>query len=1087
MGDNPKWVEIQKKTFTKWSNNHLRRRYGSSIEPIKEIQDELDDGIYVFKLIHALYDTKMPKYNAKPKMRPHKLDNISLALKMIEDAGIKTHFLKPGHLADHDLKMVLGMIWTIILDYQIKGISVEELSAKEGLLRWCQKCTASYDNVDIVNFHTSWQDGLGFCALIHRHRPDLIQYDQLSKDDPAKNLQLAFDVAEKELGIPKLLDVEDLTDVPRPDERSVMTYVSEYFHCFASQNQQEIAGRRIAKVVSFARTTEEMKAEYSASAKSLIDWITATTDKLANSELDNTLAGVNAKIAEYAKYKSDERPPKTKEKLDVETKFNNIAIKLRSNDRPEYVPEDGLSVADVQSAWDKLEAAESAHAAALEAELVRQERLEALANRFNTKAGLLTKFSTGKSNVLESQSGQTFSTAGQVQVNLQMLDAFDQDLEGSKSRLKVAQDLAAQITADNYRDSDAIQAKSDELGNAWTRIQEASAARREALEAELKKQGQQDDKRQEFAREAKAFERFLKDACESARDHTSFGDTLDDVKAYESTLDSEEKEVLGQSDSKRAALDALAAELTELGVTDNQYTHITVDDIGARQDTLKQLLSARREAYAAELANQEAMEAKRLEFAGVANDFVSYLAGERSAISAVEGEPEESIEKVNSLFKEQEADDKLAAVSALDEEMRGMGIVFNRHTNLSVPTLAARLAAYKAFVKHTLEDLEQSLALKQKAAENRKEAERQQQLEDMKIEFAKRAAVFSVHLQNDNEVISEPIAVNSVEAAKELQAAYDACVAEFPAHEELKNGLVAYNEELVAAGITENPISEMTAEEASASWDALQAAAAERKEALAAEVARQEANEALRVQFAEAATAASQEVDTKLAQVQSTDGDVAAQLEALGGLNLDASSLEKAGDLAKQLDQAGVRDNKHTNLTYADLEAKATSLKNAVADKRKVLEAELLAKEHGQVPPEQLQEINECFAQFDKDSSGTLVPHEFKACLSALGEAITEEAMHALTQQYGDEEGRITLPKFTEFMISRLADNDTKEQILTSFRVLSGDKDYVTEMQLRTAFGQDQDSLNYILANIEPKEGVEGGLDFEAFVSKCYA
>lgn len=86
-------------TFTKWSNNHLRRRFGSAVEPIKEIQDDLDDGIYVLKLIHALYDTKIPKYNPNPKMRPHKLDNISQALKMIETAGIKTHFLKPGRTA----------------------------------------------------------------------------------------------------------------------------------------------------------------------------------------------------------------------------------------------------------------------------------------------------------------------------------------------------------------------------------------------------------------------------------------------------------------------------------------------------------------------------------------------------------------------------------------------------------------------------------------------------------------------------------------------------------------------------------------------------------------------------------------------------------------------------------------------------------------------------------------------------------------------------------------------------------------------------------------------------------------------------
>lgn len=66
-------------------------------------------------LIHALYGIPFPKYNPNPKMRPHKLDNITLALKMVEDAHVKTNFLKSTHLIDKDLKMLLGMIWAIIL------------------------------------------------------------------------------------------------------------------------------------------------------------------------------------------------------------------------------------------------------------------------------------------------------------------------------------------------------------------------------------------------------------------------------------------------------------------------------------------------------------------------------------------------------------------------------------------------------------------------------------------------------------------------------------------------------------------------------------------------------------------------------------------------------------------------------------------------------------------------------------------------------------------------------------------------------------------------------------------------------------
>ena len=76
------------------------------------------------------------------------------------------------------------------------------------MLLWCQRKTKDYKNVDIKDFHKSWRDGLAFNALIHTHCPDLIDYDKIVPENHQKNLTQAFTIAEKELGIPNLLDPE---------------------------------------------------------------------------------------------------------------------------------------------------------------------------------------------------------------------------------------------------------------------------------------------------------------------------------------------------------------------------------------------------------------------------------------------------------------------------------------------------------------------------------------------------------------------------------------------------------------------------------------------------------------------------------------------------------------------------------------------------------------------------------------------------------------------------------------------------------------------------------------------------------------
>jgi len=355
QGVSEDWVLVQKKTFTKWTNSHLRRK---GYPALNDAEIDFETGINLINLINSLYHIELPKFNKNPRLRPHKLDNISLGFTMLDKAQVKTNFLKPSHLVDHDLKMILGMVWAIILDYQIKGISVEELTAKEGLLLWCQKKTAGYRDVNIENFTTSWQSGLGFCALIHKHRPDLLKYDDLEKGNAEHNLTLAFSVAEQYLGIPPLLDVEDLTRTARPDERSVMTYVSEYFHAFASQDLKEASARRIQKFVKFAQSIEEMQQHYEGQANILLSWIEETIARLNNRSFGNTAEQAHQLFEEHKYYLITEKGEKLALRLDLESQYAQIQTKLKVYGRTPYSVPDHLSPEDMDLAWDRLSQAE---------------------------------------------------------------------------------------------------------------------------------------------------------------------------------------------------------------------------------------------------------------------------------------------------------------------------------------------------------------------------------------------------------------------------------------------------------------------------------------------------------------------------------------------------------------------------------------------------------------------------------------------------------------------------------------------------------------------------------------------------------
>uniref|UniRef100_A0A8C6XEZ3 Spectrin beta chain n=1 Tax=Naja naja TaxID=35670 RepID=A0A8C6XEZ3_NAJNA len=474
---------VQKKTFTKWVNSHLARVSCR----ITDLYTDLRDGRMLIKLLEVLSGERLPK-PTKGRMRIHCLENVDKALQFLKEQRVHLENMGSHDIVDGNHRLTLGLIWTIILRFQIQDISVEtednkeKKSAKDALLLWCQMKTAGYPNVNIHNFTTSWRDGMAFNALIHKHRPDLIDFDKLKKSNAHYNLQNAFNLAEQHLGLTKLLDPEDIS-VDHPDEKSIITYVVTYYHYFSKMKALAVEGKRIGKVLDNAIETEKMIEKYESLASDLLEWIEQTIIILNNRKFANSLIGVQQQLQAFNTYRTVEKPPKFTEKGNLEVLLFTIQSKMRANNQKVYMPREGKLISDINKAWERLEKAEHERELALRNELIRQEKLEQLARRFDRKAAMRETW-LSENQRLVSQDNFGFDLPA-VEAATKKHEAIETDIAAYEERVQAVVAVARELEAENYHDIKRITARKDNVIRLWEYLLELLRARRQRLEMNL--------------------------------------------------------------------------------------------------------------------------------------------------------------------------------------------------------------------------------------------------------------------------------------------------------------------------------------------------------------------------------------------------------------------------------------------------------------------------------------------------------------------------------------------------------------------------------------------------------------------------
>lgn len=232
-------------TFTRWVNMYLSQR---NLQ-LNNIQTDFEDGLLFSNLAEQLSGAQLPRLK-KSEMRIAKINNVSQVFHfLIHKENIKFVNTSAEDVVDGNLRIILGLVWTLIQRYQFtlpdahNKAGGDDKKARSGIestiLAWVKEQLQSYpDAPNVNNFSNSWQDGKALARLADSLKPGCVNLAELTGENCQQDIEIAMRIAEEQFGVPRLLDAADMADNPEP--HSVLTYVS-YFWRYAQDSQRRLA------------------------------------------------------------------------------------------------------------------------------------------------------------------------------------------------------------------------------------------------------------------------------------------------------------------------------------------------------------------------------------------------------------------------------------------------------------------------------------------------------------------------------------------------------------------------------------------------------------------------------------------------------------------------------------------------------------------------------------------------------------------------------------------------------------------------------------------------------------------------------